>query len=75
MATRRFTAGDIVAVVFDSDFGISNGSRMEKISTLTGAMQKDRRRLHEETIDTLTIEKMLVVLMLQMLKTSKRTQK
>ena len=25
MATRRLTAGDVVAAVFDSDFGISDG--------------------------------------------------
>ena len=44
-------AGNIVAVVFNSDFGFSDaGKRMEKISTLTGATQAiEWQRLREET--------------------------
>ena len=44
MATRKLTAGNIVAAVFDSNFSFSDGDssrkRIEKLTMLTGAMQQ-----------------------------------
>ena len=59
MATRRLTAGDVVAAVFDSDFGIfSDSSKQgdgEDIYAYMGDAAIERRRLREET-RCLTIE-------------------
>ena len=65
MEMRRLTAGDIVEVVFDSDFSILNGdsSRQEggeDIYAYMGDTAIERQRLHEET-RRLTIKKMLEV--------------
>ena len=73
----RLTAGNIVAVVFDCDFGFSDGDSSKKedredIYADRADAAIEWQRLCEET-KCLTVEKNGV--MLQTLKTSKRTQK
>ena len=79
MATRRLTAGNIVVAVFDSDFSFSNSdsSRQddgEDNYADRGDAAIEWQRLREET-RRLTLEKNASGVMLQTLKTSKRTQK
>ena len=78
VVTRRLMAGDIAAAVFDSDFGISDGVSSkqgdgEDIYADRGDAAIERRRLCEET-RRLTVEKNGSGVMLQILKTSNRTQ-
>ena len=65
-----------VVAIFDNDFSISdsNSSKEEDIYTDMGDAAIDRRRLREET-RRFTVEKNASGVMLQTLKTSKRTQK
>ena len=54
MATRRLTLGNIVAVVFDSDFGFSDGDSSRKedgedIYADRGDAAIEWQRLREET--------------------------
>ena len=79
MATRRLTVGNIVAAVFDSDFGFTDGDSSRKedgkdIYADRGDTAIEWQRLREET-RCLTVEKNASGVMLQTLKTSKRTQK
>ena len=78
MATRLMV-GNIVAVVFDSDFGFSDGdSNRKKNGQDIYADRRDAaiewQRLREET-RRLTVKKNASGVMLQTLKTSKMTQK
>ena len=79
MATRRLTVGNIVAVVFDSNFGFSDSDSNRKedgedIYADRGDAAIEWQRLREET-RRLTVKKNASGVMLQTLKTSKRTQK
>ena len=79
MATRRLSIGDIVAVVFGSDFGFSDSDSNRKedgedIYADRGDAAIEWQRLHEET-RCFTVKKNSSCVMLQTLKTSKRTQK
>ena len=57
MAMRRLTTGDVVAAVFDSDYGIfyddssrqEDGEDIEDIYAYMGDAAIERRRLREET--------------------------
>ena len=51
MATKRFTTDDIINAVFDSDFGISNGTEEdgEEVYVYSDNSVFDRRWLHGET--------------------------
>ena len=65
MAARRLTVGNIVAVVFDSDFGFSDGDSNRKedgedIYTDRGDAAMEWQKLCEET-RRLIVKKMLVV--------------
>ena len=80
MATRRLTAGNIVAAIFDKDFGFcdADSSRQEDgedIYTDRGDAAIEWQRLLREESRCLTVEKNASSVMLQTLKTSKRTQK
>ena len=79
MATRRLTVGNIVVAVFDSDFSFTDGDSSMKedrkdIYADRGNTAIEWQRLCEET-RCLTVEKNASGVMLQTLKTSKRTQK
>ena len=79
MVTRRLTAGNIVAAVFDSDFSFSDGDSSgqldgEDIYTDRGDTALEWQSLCEET-RRLTVKKNASSVMLQTLKTSERTQK
>ena len=79
MATRKLTVGNIVAVVFDSNFGFSDGDSNRKedgedIYADRGDTAIEWQRLREET-RRLTVKKNASGVILQTLKTSKRTQK
>ena len=79
METRRLTVVNIVAVVFDSNFGFSdcNSSRKEDgkyIYADRGDAAIEWQRLREET-RRLTIKINASGVILQTFKTSKRTQK
>ena len=78
--TRKLTAGDIVAAVFDSDFGISDGDSSrhegeEDIYADIGDAAIERQRLLCKETRCLTVENDASGVMLQTLKTSKKTQK
>ena len=79
MGTKRLTVGNIVAAVFDGDFGFSDGDSNwkedgEDIYADRGNAAIEWQRLREET-RRLTVKKDANGVMLQTLKTSKRTQK
>ena len=74
MSTRRLNVGNIVAEVFDGDFGFSDCDSREDIYADRGDAVIEWQRLRKET-RRLTVQKYVNGVMLQIFKTSKRTQK
>ena len=80
MATRKLTVGTVVAAVFDCDFGFSDGDSSRKedgedIYADRSDAAIEWQRLREETRRLTVGRKNASGVMLQTLKTSKRTQK